>query len=1261
MERIDLATAESLISFSAGKPELESLGRQQLEGAVALHNKLAERGVAYLADEVGMGKTYIALGVVALMRRFNPSLRVLYLLPKNNVRDKWRKDYHSFVEYNYRPCDLAVKGIDNRPAAPYAVCAGLQDLVQSVATSSARDYFICTSAFSFALGNSARELRSSLDQFVRLLPQYRQRIETLRQDIRDDLGAADLGRLKNRIKVQWAGALNSILPRFDLVVVDEAHNLKKSRNSSDRNQLLATLLGADDAAACKVGRLLLLSATPFDRQLDHLRNQLALFGFASRGALPEGNAYAEAATREVLAQLMVRRLNAIELNEVRHTRNMYRDELRNGDQAEVVMGLEQQLFAALLQKKVSDYLQENCAGRFELGMLASFESYLPGEKNKAIEFDGQDEADSDDGRRDARDRHVVESLVDDYWRSFGNQMPPHPKMDWVADQVHRQSFEQGKKQLIFVRRVRSVAELKFKLDSGYDAWLGEYIRGDAAVNHWFERYRRQARERSTALDMAEVGDGDEVAASSDNFFTWFYRGKNAELESSVAGGENVLQTLPFNYRTALAQTSLLFEPNWSLMAGMPVLSEIDWQGLIPRSERKPTVQLRFRHAQYAYLKTLTQRSVGEPAGVAAQRILAVAFGDFRPGLDLADPSSLVRELEQQTLWNALCAQTPLAVLSPDWSIKAFKVVAGPDEVAAERLLRRHLTHMELLGAVCRLDHPFIDLYSLREERKESDEESADNQLIVAFAGLLARQAEQRLAFCSFQILRDVAVNLDLLVKLNFPEAYHTKAGELTRYLTRQLNPLAPVSGATGENSKDRSPLARKFRMPGYPRVLVSTDVFQEGEDLHTFCDSVVHYGISSSPIALEQKIGRVDRVASLAHRAMTADPQNCQQHFIRVGYPHIRQSLEFFQVRQAAANLNAFQRSLHKLGGSESLSQEVDIQEHLRSSAGIEPQIREFLKSPFEVRPEDLHGSNRQALLQEEQRRLGARLEHVRQQVAQVLRSLPEQQGAEVRLHEGPQGWGWQSPTEPAVALQVRSTRALPELLLAASLRDSREFPGELAGAVERVACLQELQRDCRVRLQLLDDKDEGRILRRNAEVYAGAQGVLIGEEIHNLYWRVVDPGALPGCAEEADSIAKLASLTDTLCGDDGRIGVEKPAEGLLRYRFHHEGREQVVAWRLWAGHALISSRVLDREQTLELAGTGRSFAQSPLVECTLLRNVGFDMVDFHINDCGELAVRACHPQGHLNREELAFLARSVAAEADRLEQILRGAEHDEQ
>ncbi|WP_337238245.1 helicase-related protein, partial [Salmonella enterica] len=78
-----------------------------------------------------------------------------------------------------------------------------------------------------------------------------------------------------------------------------------------------------------------------------------------------------------------------------------------------------------------------------------------------------------------------------------------------------------------------------------------------------------------------------------------------------------------------------------------------------------------------------------------------------------------------------------------------------------------------------------------------------------------------------------------------------------RYISSQIRNLQSSAGASGINSGDRSPLARRFRMPGYPMVLISTDVFQEGEDLHTFCDAVSHYGLSASPIALEQKVGRV--------------------------------------------------------------------------------------------------------------------------------------------------------------------------------------------------------------------------------------------------------------------------------------------------------------------------------------------------------------------------------------------------------------------
>ena len=51
-------------------------------------------------------------------------------------------------------------------------------------------------------------------------------------------------------------------------------------------------------------------------------------------------------------------------------------------------------------------------------------------------------------------------------------------------------------------------------------------------------------------------------------------------------------------------------------------------------------------------------------------------------------------------------------------------------------------------------------------------------------------------------------------------------------------------------------------------LMLCTDVLQEGEDLHTFCDRVIHYGVAWTASSMEQRIGRVDRIQSLTERRL---------------------------------------------------------------------------------------------------------------------------------------------------------------------------------------------------------------------------------------------------------------------------------------------------------------------------------------------------------------------------------------------------------
>ena len=89
---LDLDTASCILDFSGGDPALKSLGKLQLEGAVALHNMIAdpEIGMGYLADEVGMGKTYQALGLAALLWHLKPTAEIAFIAPREAVQQHWR-------------------------------------------------------------------------------------------------------------------------------------------------------------------------------------------------------------------------------------------------------------------------------------------------------------------------------------------------------------------------------------------------------------------------------------------------------------------------------------------------------------------------------------------------------------------------------------------------------------------------------------------------------------------------------------------------------------------------------------------------------------------------------------------------------------------------------------------------------------------------------------------------------------------------------------------------------------------------------------------------------------------------------------------------------------------------------------------------------------------------------------------------------------------------------------------------------------------
>ena len=88
------------------------------------------------------------------------------------------------------------------------------------------------------------------------------------------------------------------------------------------------------------------------------------------------------------------------------------------------------------------------------------------------------------------------------------------------------------------------------------------------------------------------------------------------------------------------------------------------------------------------------------------------------------------------------------------------------------------------------------------------------------------------------------------------EGYHDDEGTVT---------LANVQIAMGTTRRDaRSRLMRAFNTPFFPDILVCSEVMGEGVDLQRFCRHIIHHDLAWNPSTIEQRTGRIDRLGCKA-------------------------------------------------------------------------------------------------------------------------------------------------------------------------------------------------------------------------------------------------------------------------------------------------------------------------------------------------------------------------------------------------------------
>ncbi len=1277
---IDVRTASEFLDFASRIGEGQR-AEQQLEGAVAVHNLLESRRVAYLADEVGMGKTYVALGAMALFRHFQPEFRVLIIAPRENIQVKWMKEMRNFVAHNVRYPDMAVKAIDGLPARPLVSCHNLLDLVHEVTIDGNRDFFLRLSSFSLAVSgkdtvdpDSARRLRNG---FRRYLPWMRDEVFDLRN--------------KQGFKDNFARALCCALPIFDLVIVDEGHNLKHGfgEKVAARNRILGIAMGHPDSTADvrlfprfgpRARRVLFLSATPVEETYRHLWNQLDVFGLGAPYAELLKADVEENYKKALAGQFLIRRVTSVKIGNTEYTKNLYRREWRRGgvyvhDEPIRINDDRQRLIVALVQKKIGELLgHERFNSSFQIGMLASFESFLETarlkrEENEAGNFDDSDQTD-DLLEKEGIDVLDVNRLANSYRLRFGSEMP-HPKMDALVESLST-AWICGKKSLVFVRRVASVKELKRKLDERYDVWLKEKLMRElpstvhARLNSLFKQYRNEKLNTATiiesqAIDNSSISNIDDADwGGNDSFFAWFFRGQGPR---GVISGANIQQR--FIQRGTSYAT--FFEENY--VADVLGCRPGEVEGKLSDVLRVPVATLRSELQERSKKFFSRAKKPARADRYEAVQASAIEWLKDQPGPFQKKARIVWHNRFESSIRSQHASEVPdigdlLEIstffteirLRPQLRERVWPKSSNADSLKAfiERELRA-----KLLASAARLGHGLIDLYIMTICRLNSlelrvqdttDAAETDKYLgrINEYLDLLERQMQKPVSdreWGIFDELSELATNFELILDVNEPDARNRPLSETVRMFGQLLRKQQPVGGMSGQVNQT---LVRQFRMPGYPHILITTDLLQEGEDLHTFCSSVYHYGISWTPSSMEQRIGRIDRVRSQTDRRLCALKQGPLkgEDMLQVYYPHLEDTVEVFQVQRVLERMNIFLRLMHAgLIISGEKERIINTIKEFVNARRLVPQILDRLTSAFPVRLEHLQGATKQ---------ISTNLDFT-QNLAERFACLSQDTLPGVDI-------AWEPQTNP---IELRGTGQLGDRIQDFKLLIKSVGANSVVKCIRHVGCFS-------------FNGDQSSIVDHAASAPIKIGSTDIDED--RTYGLTVEGEIIFTTIPETDRcrvgmlISRIISQTDALV----QVHSSDKDEGLNTFRSElvKEGVSMTCKWARFcrASDLKVDASGIevhfsdDRRHSVTVeehddAYFLRAFVVRQAVVSSLpylfeqvcLRNQAVLLVGFRIDHRGRLVGEAWVPKVGLTAEEFQLYVRTLAAECDRLEYVLTG------
>ena len=916
-EKVKIEKVNRVVNFVGKKADLfEGDGRNEIpllqcRGVTALCRILSKRRYAYLADEVGMGKTYQALGVIAMLIAEKPSAKVLVITPGKNVQVNWQSEIKRFKSNNLLlPMEFEFEPYDRPKNFMY-------DLIYKSEEIKKKNIFLMRLTSFSTVAESFNNIHRKNDRKIRR--------KDLEEAIMDELSIAPpYGLSKKEYDTTQAGcACGEIfntceeMTKFDLVIIDEAQNI---RNDNNATRFLSAWLGLkrfekDRELRGKeiAGKVLLMSATPAHRNVGTLRNQLEYF---ERSEMIPKNI-----DHDYLENFMIRRLRTYGGDNKYKCRQNYAVDISNE------MGIEQKLFMALIQKKLADF-QGNNNAQFKIGFLETFESYDsfqgPYTDSDDESGDGENEKEFENGNShvkdeygQAADKRLLQRIARSYEETFGeNSFPPHPKLNYMEEALNRsiekeEPDELNDKAIIFVRRIASVDELYKRLNNCYETaiiryWANELGLGEQAklsdVQRTFEnRYNRSVGNRKTITeaDSEDADIYDNTSEERSRLRRWLAVRKTDKNRpnSAVSRFKKSLQRNKSNYdffeenylKTIYKSSPERFgnENNYtqyisSLVNDQFVQDVSDYISSNPGQyiKRAASGKVQYYRSNILNLCTfLALREVYPELSGNIERYYGIGKKGETSKI-LLFKEEIIDILQRGSVWDVILS-------SENISYKLLDCVEYESFTKREimkKFIQKYLTVSE---AVLELLYCFCMNESKRRRSVKCNRSQKEYPSVGAIKRFKERVWNGRTSI--FRRITQLIDTFDIVYDQLFPG---TKDITVNSENLDFMNNQVWVAGAVGGGKNEA--LIKRFNTPFYPDIIVCTDVMKEGINLHLFCNKVFHYGLAWTPGDLEQRVGRVDRFFSKTYRAR----EKGEDMQVVITYPYMGKTIDEQQLKK---------------------------------------------------------------------------------------------------------------------------------------------------------------------------------------------------------------------------------------------------------------------------------------------------------------------------------------------------------------------------